>query len=147
MTNLILLLYIKVSFFLSGGATESSSMVYECRKCPSVFGNSVDLTKHQRSHNHDLSFKQESSYVRSNNNSCTICGMDFHSKEDLMGHMMLVHPASSMPEGLLLDKGTFYKIDEELTSFNTAKVKFFFLILQMLKVAVLVLNNTSLHVA
>lgn len=63
--------------------------------------------------------------------------MDFHSKEDLMGHMLLVHPASSMPEGLLLDKGKFYE----------KKKVCFFLILQMLKVAVVVLNNTSLHVA
>lgn len=78
-------------------------MIYECRKCPGVFGNSVDLTKHQRSHNHDISFKQES--LNRSNFACSSCGMEFGSKDDLIGHIMLIHPAAAMREGLAAERG------------------------------------------
>lgn len=80
-------------------------MIYECRKCPGIFSSSVDLSKHQRSHNHDIGFKQESLSGRSNV-TCSTCGMEFGSKDDLMGHMMMIHPAVTMREGLVLERGT-----------------------------------------
>ncbi|XP_054720723.1 zinc finger protein 423-like, partial [Uloborus diversus] len=99
------------------GNGERSSLLYECSKCPCVFGNAIDLGKHQRSHGHDVTIKQES--IDRMSNVCPTCGMEFNSKDDLRGHMMLIHSSTPLREAFASDikpgmaRHDLYNFEEE----------------------------------
>ncbi|KFM64877.1 Zinc finger protein 311, partial [Stegodyphus mimosarum] len=90
------------SMVKSSGNTETPRLLYECQKCPCVFGSASDLAKHQRSHSHDANFKPEL-----NSRSlvpCPNCGMEFASRDDLRGHIILIHPSTPMRDAFLSER-------------------------------------------
>ncbi|XP_042894635.1 zinc finger protein 423 isoform X2 [Parasteatoda tepidariorum] len=93
------------------GNGESSRRLFECQLCPSVFGSSLDLAKHQRIH--EKSYKHTISSRLTV--SCPTCGMEFSSIEELRNHVLLLHPTTS-------DEGIFNlkpdKVEQDLYKFD-----------------------------
>ncbi|KAF8771154.1 Zinc finger protein 423 like protein [Argiope bruennichi] len=90
------------------GNGESSRLLYECQKCPCVFGSPVDLAKHQQhSHGHEAGRPHF---------TCPSCGMEFGGLDDLRGHMILMHPTVGLVDAFPSDRGPLkdlYKFDDE----------------------------------